>query len=216
MRARAPTMSDHIYAYGIVEQSDEPPDPAVAGVDGDPVDTVACAGLSVLVSPIDTTDPDRTDEAVEAHNDVLRAVLESGETVVPMQFGMAFEGEATLRGVVEGAEDAFRDALGELEGTVELGLKVVGPDADAADPAALDDEAVEELSAIAVDEAAHDRFSDRLALNRAYLVDRGQRPAFDDAVDDLEAGLGEGWHVKYTGPWPPYSFVDIRIAAGGG
>jgi hypothetical protein len=209
-------MSDHIYAYGIVEQSDEPPDPDVAGVGGATVDTIDCAGLSVLVSPIDTTDPDRSDEAVETHNEVLRAVLESGETVVPMQFGMAFESEATLRCVVEGAEAAFRDALAELAGTVELGLKVLGPDADAAQPSALDDEALGQLSGIAVDEADHDRFSDRLALNRAYLVEREQRAAFDDAVDGLEATLGDGWHVKYTGPWPPYSFVDIRIAAGGG
>ena len=209
-------MSDHIYAYGIVEQSDEPPDPAVAGVDGRGVDTTDCAGLTALVSPVDTTDPDRSDDAVEAHNDVLRYVLEAGYTVVPMQFGMAFEGEATLRGVVEGAEDALRSALAELDGRVELGLKLLAPDAAAADPATLDDDAVDQLSEIAVEVEANDLFSDRLALNRSYLVEREQRDAFDDAVDTLEATLGEGWHVKYTGPWPPYSFVDIRIAAGGG
>lgn len=209
-------MSEHVYAYGIVEQSDDPPDPAVDGVDGAAVGTIDCAGLAALVSPIDTTDPERTDEAVERHNDVLRDVLESGYTVVPMQFGMAFESEATLRGVVGGAEAAFRSALDELEDTVELGLKLVGPDPAAADPAALDDDAVGRLSELAVDVERNDLFSDRLALNRAYLVEREQRAAFDDAVDALAATLGDGWHVKYTGPWPPYSFVNLRVAAGGG
>jgi len=210
-------MSGNIYVYGVLEQ---PPAPGleVEGVHGRPVETVDCAGLTVVVSPIDTTEPEHSDEAVHAHNDVLQHVLDRGETVVPMRFGMAFRDDETLENVVTAADEALREALSALEGTVELGVKVIAPDADAAESEPLPDDAadaVDRLSALSVREAANDLFSDRLVLNTAYLVEREDRASFDEAVDDLKAALDEEWLVQYTGPWPPYNFVDIRIGPGG-
>jgi hypothetical protein len=205
----------HVYAYGIVEQEDL--ELAVDGVGGaDRAYTVDYRSLSAIVSDIDTTDPERTDEAVETHNEVLQAVLEydGGRTVVPMGFGMAFKNTRTLKGVIRGGRRAFRKALNDVEGTVELGVKLV-----ASGDVTVDREAVREavdgrLSAIAVDGTDGDLFSDRLVLNRSYLVDREDRDAFDDAVDEIEA-THDDLLVQYTGPWAPYSFVDIRIGAEG-
>lgn len=210
-------MSENIYVYGVLEQ---PPDPGLdlGGVHGRPVETVDCAGLTAVVSPIDTTEPEHSDEAVQAHNDVLQHVLERGHTLVPMRFGMAFRDESTLRNVVTAGSEALREALSELDGTVELGVKIIAPDAETAASEPLPDaaaDAVDRLSALSVREAANDLFSDRLVLNTAYLLEREDRPAFDDAVDHLDAALDDDWLVQYTGPWPPYNFVDIRIGPGG-
>lgn len=55
-------------------------------------------------------------------------------------------------------------------------------------------------------------FSELLVVNRSFLVERDEREAFDQAVGDFQEEY-EGLIVHYTGPWPPYNFVDIKIGA---
>lgn len=208
--------NDHVYAYGIVEQEDLRL--SIDGVRGaGEVYTVDYRNLSAVVSDVDTTDPERTDEDVEAHNDVLRTVMEHGDgrTVVPMSFGMAFKNERTLKGVVRGARRAFRKALNDVDGTVELGVKVVDTGAAGRDGDAVRSDVAGLLSEHALDSTDDDLFSDRLVLNRSYLVERGRRESFDGAVDEVEATVGDDYSVHYTGPWAPYNFVDIRVGAEG-
>lgn len=205
-------MSEHIYVYGVVEQQDLSLD--IDGVDGaDELYTVDYRTLSALVSDVDTTDPERSDENVEAHNDVLQQVIEhdGGRTVVPMGFGMAFKNTRTLKGVMRGARRAFRKALNDIEGTVELGVKLVDT-GDAVDHGAARTDVAERLGALAVEDTDDDLFSDALVLNRSYLVKRSERDAFDDEIDAIEADYPE-LTVQYTGPWAPYNFVDIQIGA---
>jgi hypothetical protein len=145
---------------------------------------------------------------------VLRTVIERDDvqTVVPMGFGMAFKNARTLKGVMRGARRAFRKALNDVEGCVELGLKVVDPADGSADPGALRATLDSELDPLSVGQTDDDLFSDRLVANRSYLVEQADREAFDDAVETVEAAH-EAMLVKYTGPWAPYNFVDIRVGA---
>ncbi|MEH7334356.1 GvpL/GvpF family gas vesicle protein [Neobacillus drentensis] len=48
-------------------------------------------------------------------------------------------------------------------------------------------------------------------LNAAFLVDRDMEEAFDKRVNDLFELWKEKVDFKYTGPWPAYNFVDIRL-----
>lgn len=203
----------NLYLYGVTPGTDFEQDRT--GVGGaDRVYSVDYRKFSAVVSDIDTTDPERTDEALEHHNEVLQAVLEEGITVVPMQFGMAFNDERTLKSVLRGASRAFRTTLEEIEGTVELGLKIIAdPDLDG-DPEHIRAAADELVADVVVGQTDDDLFSDRLVLNRSYLVDREDREAFDAAVDRIQA-IDDSVTVQYTGPWPPYNFVDIRISAEG-
>lgn len=205
---------EHVYAYGVIEAEDL--DLTVDGVGGaDRAYTVDYRGLSAVVSDIDTTDPERTDADVERHNGVLQTVLEhdGGRTVVPMGFGMAFESTRTLKGVMRGARRALRKALNDIEGTLELGVKLVAAGDAGVNREAVREDVADRLAEVAVDATDDDLFSDRLVLNRSYLVDRDDREAFDTAIDDVEAAYGDDLHVQYTGPWAPYNFVDIRIGA---
>lgn len=204
-------MSDNLYTYGIIEQEDlELETDGVAGAER--IYTVDYRTLSAVVSDIDTTDPERTDENVEAHNDVLQRILEydGGRTVVPMSFGMAFKSGRTLKGVLRGARRPLQKTLNEIDGTVELGVKVIVPEGRQVARNAIQADVVERLSNRSVNETDNDLFSDRLLLNKSYLVDHDQRSAFDAAVDAIEAEYDD-LIIKYTGPWPPYNFVDIHI-----
>lgn len=204
-------MADHIYVYGIVEDADLSFD--ATGVGGaTEIRTVAYRSLSAVVSEIDTTDPERTDAAVERHNEVLGTVLEEGYTVVPMSFGMAFKNARTLKGVLRGANRALRKTLNDIDGTVELGVKLVDTGLEA-DPEAVRAEIGDRLDEVAINDTDDDLFSDRLVLNRSYLVDRDERDRFDAAIDDIRETYGDGLTVQYTGPWAPYNFVDVHIGA---
>lgn len=204
---------NNLYLYGVTMDSGiSLPMTGVGG--GDSVYTIEYRQFAAVVSDIGTTDPEQTDEALERHNKVLQTVLEDGHTVVPMQFGMAFKDGRTLKGVLRGAQQAFRKTYDEIEGTVELGLKLVTGPGDSVDPEEIRAAVDGRVEDIIVGQTEDDLFSDRLVLNRSYLVERTNREAFNDAVDDIKA-LDESLTVQYTGPWPPYNFVDIQIGAEG-
>ncbi|QCW02243.1 GvpL/GvpF family gas vesicle protein [Natrinema pallidum] len=201
------------YVYGVVEgDTVEFETEAVAGADR--VYTISHRRLGAVVSDIDTTDPEETDEDAQRHDDVLREIMayDGGTTVVPMQFGMAFESDRELKNVLRGARPAFRRAMNDIEGRVELGLKLVSEaDADI-DREAIEADAADRFEPIADQSVANGLFSDRLVLNRSYLVAEDDREAFDEAVADFEADHDDVI-VQYTGPFAPYSFVDVTIGA---
>jgi hypothetical protein len=51
---------------------------------------------------------------------------------------------------------------------------------------------------------------DRMILNAAFLVTRDREEEFDARVKALGAATDK-LTFKYTGPWPPYNFVNIRL-----
>jgi len=208
-------MSSNRYTYGVIEQA--PLDLDVTGVDGAPLDTVDYRSLSAVVSEIETMEPERTDENATTHDEVLRAVLQSdgGRTVVPMRFGMVFKTENALKNVLRNGRVAFRRSLNDLDGMVELGVKLVTKDEAAVDRPAVVEDVATRLRAVADTEAGNDLYSDRLVFNRSYLVDRDGQSAFDDAVSEIRDAYGDSLHVQYNGPWAPYNFVDIEIGAEG-
>jgi hypothetical protein len=50
---------------------------------------------------------------------------------------------------------------------------------------------------------------ERVVAHLSFLVARSQLPAFDSAVDQLGRDYDGHIQFKYTGPLPPYSFVDL-------
>ena len=48
------------------------------------------------------------------------------------------------------------------------------------------------------------------AVERLFLVAREQETHFDAKVKEIDARY-EKLTFKYTGPWPPYNFVNIRL-----
>ena len=50
----------------------------------------------------------------------------------------------------------------------------------------------------------------RMIMNAAFLVSREMEQAFDSRVKEIGQQY-EKLTFKYTGPWPPYNFVNIRL-----
>lgn len=66
------------------------------------------------------------------------------------------------------------------------------------------------LRDVAVAARSNKPIGDRMIMNAAFLVSRPEEPAFDARVKALGARYDK-LTFKYTGPWPPYNFVNIRL-----
>ena len=52
---------------------------------------------------------------------------------------------------------------------------------------------------------------DKMIMNAAFLIEREREEEFDAAVNRVARKFGNRLNFKYTGPWPPYNFVNIRL-----
>jgi hypothetical protein len=69
----------------------------------------------------------------------------------------------------------------------------------------------EELKKASVAIRSNKVIGDRMIMNAAFLVNRADEKAFDDAVKELSRRYEHLLTFKYTGPWPPYNFVNIKL-----
>lgn len=69
----------------------------------------------------------------------------------------------------------------------------------------------EQLKNVSVASRSNKVIGDRMILNAAFLVDRAHEKSFDDAVKDISRRYESLLTFKYTGPWPPYNFVNIKL-----
>ncbi|HZS35078.1 MAG TPA: GvpL/GvpF family gas vesicle protein, partial [Methylomirabilota bacterium] len=68
----------------------------------------------------------------------------------------------------------------------------------------------EQLREVSVASRANKPIGDRMIMNAAFLVSRDKEAAFDAKVKEIGA-IYDKLNFRYTGPWPPYNFVNIRL-----
>jgi hypothetical protein len=71
-------------------------------------------------------------------------------------------------------------------------------------------EFLQRLRDVAVASRVNRAIGDKMIMNAAFLVQRDQEQAFDRRIKEI-ASQYEKLTFKYTGPWPPYNFVNIRL-----
>jgi hypothetical protein len=69
----------------------------------------------------------------------------------------------------------------------------------------------EQLKSCSVASRSNKVIGDRMILNAAFLVDRKDEKSFDEKVKAISQQYDELLSFKYTGPWPPYNFVNIKL-----
>jgi len=170
---------------------------------------VALAGVADGVRPLvlelqpgDLENEARLERLVRAHNELLIGALEDG-AVVPFRFGTTFPDQAALEDWLEQHRTALTAELDRLRGKAEWSVETVGsvPEVDAA-----------QYLGARLATAARPGLRERLAAasedvaGNAYLVATTRQDDFAAAIGDLEA---EGYELRVTGPWPPYSFARL-------
>jgi len=69
---------------------------------------------------------------------------------------------------------------------------------------------LDQLRDVSVASRVNKPIGDRMIMNAAFLISRDRESAFDAKVKSI-AGRLDKLTFKYTGPWPPYNFVNIRL-----
>ena len=170
---------------------------------------VALAGVADGVRPLvldlapgDLDNEARLERLVREHNELLLGALEAG-AVVPFRFGTTFPDRAALDDWLEQHRAPLTAELERLRGTAEWSVEPVGrvPDVEAA-------EYLGARLATTVKPGLRERLAAVCegAAGDAYLVAKARQDEFAAVVAELEA---EGYELRVTGPWPPYSFARL-------
>ncbi|HEV2644101.1 MAG TPA: GvpL/GvpF family gas vesicle protein [Candidatus Elarobacter sp.] len=127
-------------------------------------------------------DRDRVVESIEADNDEIRRLKDE---ITRNAASSTYFARMQLGRLIEGA---LEDSASRYVQTVH-----------------------EELKKASVAIRSNKVIGDRMIMNAAFLVNRADEKAFDDAVKELSRRHEHLLTFKYTGPWPPYNFVNIKL-----
>jgi hypothetical protein len=149
--------------------------------------------------------------AYDAFHDVLEKMRDK------LEFGLKvlWDRDAIIRDIEAEDEDTRRlkSEIESQKGSTYFARMQYGRAIDAALQARSErfvSEIFEQLRDVAVASRANKPIGDRMIMNAAFLVGREREAAFDAKVKAIGARY-ENLTFKYTGPWPPYNFVNIRL-----
>ena len=69
----------------------------------------------------------------------------------------------------------------------------------------------EPLKALAVASKSNDPTSEKMLLNASFLVERDKEAEFDQKVNEAHDKWKDKVEFSYSGPWPAYNFVNIKL-----
>ena len=149
--------------------------------------------------------------AYDAFSDVLNKMQDKFE------FGLKvlWDRDQIIR-EIEGEDEDIRRLKGEIstqKGSTYFARMQYGRLIDAALQARSERyvaEIFEALRDVSVASRSNKPIGDRMIMNAAFLVARDAEHAFDARVKDIGSRYAK-LTFKYTGPWPPYNFVNIRL-----
>ena len=198
------------YVYCVIRSTGGKESFGEIGYDGKEVYTLDYRDFSPVVTDSPYKEYGMDESEVEVHRNVIQCVMKDHD-VLPVAYGMAFKSKKLLTVAMSVGYEAMKKALRAVEGKHELGIKVFLPKGVLTDHqeeiAKVYREGFQEIASEHKDLSL---FSERLLLNTAFLVERGRIDEFSARVGELSAKHGD-LKVQYSGPWPPYNFVDIHI-----
>jgi Gas vesicle synthesis protein GvpL/GvpF len=227
-----------LYAYCLTQGIDSITE-AVRGVSETPVRLLKIEEVAVLVSDLEIDSVPVTRENVLAHAAVVRSVLDR-TTPLPFRFGTLVT-EAQLRSYVSTRKPAIEAKLAHVRDCVEMSVKIIWQAASTEHNEAiasaegsgtsflkekrrelLGDEhrskEVKEISewlhqtvsGLTRDEQTTVKTADKVMLAASHLVERAKLKQYQAKVTEAR-GKRPNLHFLLSGPWPPYSFVNIEL-----
>lgn len=197
------------YVYCIIKSDGERKSFGSIGFGGEEVYTIEYKDFVAVVSDSPVKEYEATEEEVEVHKKIAEKVMKD-YSVLPVAYGMVFRNKKILLLTMSKARKAMRKAMKAVDNKVELGIKVILPKEAAGWDGKQCESDFGTLRKIAAESKKLKLFSERLILNASFLVDRDRIEEFSRAVGELKDKY-ESLKVQYSGPWPPYNFVDIHI-----
>jgi hypothetical protein len=156
---------------------------------------------------------------LDAHRNELERQLNELSGKIELRVRAVYDEDQLMREVVQENQDIARQReslRGASEdatyyGRIQLGEMVAQAverkrDRDAAT-------LLEQLAPLAVAVEVGEPSNDRVVISASFLVERERMSEFDDAVDVVGRAQADRMRIKYTGPLPPHSFVQLSTEA---
>ncbi len=213
-------MAEGEYVYCIIPRKNAPESFEAKGFEDNTAYTIPFKDLCAVASNATVKNYEPTDENITIHRDVSLNVMKN-HSVLPVAFGQIFKNKKILLRDLRKTYLALKRGMLAMNNKVELGIKAIIPNNIKPEEAFNGknlDEAREEtatefsqtLGKLAVKEKTNNLFSERLIVNQSYLTDKNNLNQFSEKVTELTKKFSS-LKIQYSGPWPPYNFVTIRI-----
>ena len=154
-------------------------------------------------------------ELLRSASDAFSDVLNKMEAKLEFGLKVVWDRDAIIREIEQEDED-IRRVKAELQahkGSTYFARMQYGRLVDAALQAKSEQYVADTFAALrsaSVAARSNKLIGERMILNAAFLVNRRDAREFDRCVKALGARYDKLTY-KYTGPWPPYNFVNIRL-----
>lgn len=199
------------YVYCIIKSPSQKKSFGNIGFGGGEVYTLEYKEFAPVVSNSPMKKYEVSEEEVLLHRKVVELVMRE-HSVLPVAYGMVFKNKKLLLLAMSAGYRAMKKAMHAVDNKVELGVKVFLPkEAMKSDGnESCKSDFMEALKKKAAQSKELKLFSERLAVNASFLVDRDKIDDFSGEVEQLGNKYAD-LKTQYSGPWPPYNFVDIQI-----
>jgi hypothetical protein len=200
------------YVYCIIKSPGEKKSFGNIGFGGEEVYTLEYRDFAPVVSSAPVKKYEVSEEEVEIHKKVVQQVMHE-YSVIPTAYGMVFKNKKLITVAMSAGYKAIKKSMQTIDHKIELGIKVVVPKEfinSNGKTELCQSDFLRTLKEIAVDSKELKLFSERLVLNASFLVDRDKVNEFSGRVEHLGKKY-DCMKIQYSGPWPPYNFVDIHI-----
>lgn len=152
---------------------------------------------------------------LDAHREALRTQLEDMKNKVELRIRATYDEDTLMREIVESSSEVkrARDSLrGKPEDAtyydrIQLGELVASELERRREHDA--EQILARLSPLANDVHVAPGGHERVALNASFLVEAQRVADFDQAVDKVGRDQAGRMRIKYVGPLPPHSFVEL-------
>ncbi|PSL47082.1 gas vesicle protein GvpL/GvpF [Salsuginibacillus halophilus] len=231
-----------VYIFGVARKNEHRTAQKVM-MEGEPrsLRAVNEGDLDFIVTDVSEETLPPIEANVRGHKEALEAIM-TEETVAPMSFGTILGDEQEARRLLQAIYDPVSEAMPKIDNKIEVTVQInlteeafkslfahkkkkprsykgqlaLGEEAKAV----MDryrtkhQESIgKPLGDLSASSILKEPSTERTLFEGVFLIDREDEAAFDEAVNDLYSVWKEQTDFVYTGPWPAYSFVDMRFAA---
>jgi Gas vesicle synthesis protein GvpL/GvpF len=154
-------------------------------------------------------------ELLRGAYDAFRDVLDKMQDKVEFGLKVLWDRDVIIREIEDDDDDIRRlkNEIAAVPGSTYFARMQYGRQIEAALQARSEQYVADifaQLRDVSVAARANKPIGDRMIMNAAFLVSRDKETAFDAKVKEVGA-LYDKLNFRYTGPWPPYNFVNIRL-----
>jgi hypothetical protein len=184
------------------------------GFEGNPVYTIPYRDLSAVVSDVPQVEYEPNTANALIHEEVVERVMQ-GQIVLPLSFGNVFVDENRVKWLLANSYQIFKAHIEKLEGKAEVGVKVLyEAESKQSEEKAYEYgvKVYEALKKHADETRLMRRIGGNMILNTSFLIQRDGIQEFKTELEKLEKEYADkGLKFQFSGPWPPYNFVQIRV-----